>query len=427
MLAELADDGYHDNFQTGTATLFIALDHFAQLASLHELPDFPVDIFVSATQHVIHAASDVLHSILETNRNLNKLELLRKLMQFVIETSFLLLPLSPESFAYLLFNQLSGLLLSPVIRSFLPLSMISLGYLLEPATPSQRKGADTNGPDLHIDCRPKLLEFFQGIVSGLFTASCSLAKTTSGDGLCQDAFSMRDNLVLETIRHLKEILSPILVDNHNAGATGVERKKNPQAEDRVDSRRANLKKDLRVRRLAVKDAMWYLCSVFYILIGSRTPGNLFSTNSDKGVEVPADYMQHAGSDILEKNISRELFELLTDTRLRHPGRSWLSFGASQTLAGAGITGTAVKTALNALEEDRNVMQGEMPVQEILTSNKEANCLESNHKTYDSKKFSNHRTEAVDSIVTEGNHMHHILDDAERGMLLCVVERYVNEQ
>jgi hypothetical protein len=424
MPAELADDGHHDNLPTenhptGPAALFIALDHFAQLASLRELPDFPVDIFVSATQRVIHAACDVLHSILETNRNLNKLELLCKLMRFVIETSFLLLPLSPESFGYLLFNQLSGLLLSPVIQSFFPLSIISLGYLLEPATPNQRKGTGKNGSDLHIDCRPKLLEFFQGIISGLFAASCSLAKTASGDRFCQDASSMRNILVLETIRHLKEILSPIPVNNRTPGATERKKKDNLQAEDKVDSRRVNLKKDIRVRRLAVKDAMWYLCSVLHVLIGSRTPILSSRTNSDnKSVEV-LDYMQHTVSEILEKKISRELFALLIDTRLRHYG----------------ITGTALKTVLNASEKarsQRNVIQREK--QEILTTNKQASCFESDHEIYtrpfdchDSKRISNHGTEVVNGIVTEGDYMHHILDDAERGMLLCVVERYVNEQ
>ena len=415
----------------------MALDHFAQLASLRELPDFPVDIFLSAIQRVIHAASDVLHSVLETNRNLNKLELLHNLMLSVIETSFLLLPLSSESLGYLLFNQLSGLLLSPVIHSFFPLSMISLGYLLEPAntTPNERQGAGQNDPDLPIDCRLKLLEFFQGIVSGLFSASCSPAKATSGDSFCQDASSMRDILILETIHHLKEILSPISVDNHISGTTSDERKKKaiPQAEVKVNSRSANLEKDLRVRRLAVKDAMWYLCSVLHILIGSRTHNILFSmANLNKSVG-GLDYIQHAGSEILKKDISRELFELLINMRLRTYDKSWLSFGASQTFAGASITGTAAKQlASEEAGSHRNVIQ---PMQEI--GNKPASCFESNHEIYtrpfdhigynDSKKFSAHGTEAADDSVTEVNHVHHVLDDAEHGMLLCIVERYVNEQ
>jgi hypothetical protein len=426
-----------ENHSTGreTATLFMALDHFAQLASLHELPDFPVDIFISATRRVIHAASDVLHSILETNRNLNKLELLHNLMRFVIETSFLHLPLSSESFGYLLFNQLSGLLLSPVIHSFFPLSITSLGYLLEPANTT---GASQNDLDLHIDCRAKVLEFFQGIVSGLFSASCSLAKTTSGGSVCQDASSMRDILILETIRHLKGILSPIPVDSYNPGAPGDERN-NPQAEDKVDSRGADLNTDFRARRLAVKDALWYLCSVTHVLIGSRAPGALSSTaNSGHKLVEDSDYMQYAGSEILKKNISRELFELLIDANLSLHETSWLPSDTSQTATG--ITGTALKTVLLASDEarsHRNVIQYEQPIQEILTSNKQANCFESNHTIYtspfdhigyhDSKKFSKHGTEVVSGIVTEGNHMHHVLDDAERGMLLCVVERFVNTQ
>ena len=419
----------------------MALDHFAQLASLHELPDFPVDIFVSAARRVIDAASDVLYSILETDGSFTKLEVLHSLMRFVIEISFLLLPLSSESFGHLLFNQLSRLLLSPVIHSFFPLSIQSLGYLLAPnSSPSGRQGADQNDPYLHIDRRPKLLEFFQGIISGLFSDSRSLAKTTPGDSVCQNASSMRDILVLETIRHLKGILSPIPIDDHIFDATSGKRIKitNPQAEGRVDSRSANLEKDLRVRRLAVKDTMWYLCSVLHILIGSRTPHILSSTaNSDKSVD-DLDYIQNTGSETLEKPISRELFELLIDTRLRHHENSWLSYDASQTpvhvdsLADAAITGTAVKTALLPC---RNVIQCERPMQQILTSNKQAKCFDFNHEVYtrpfdhtdcrDLKKF--YGTEVVNGIATEGNHMHHVLDDAERGMLLCVVERYVIEQ
>lgn len=422
----------------------MALDHFAQLASLHELPDFPVDIFVSAARRVIHAASDDLYSILDTDVSLTRLEVLHGLMRFVIEISYLLLPLSSESFGHLIFNQLSRHLLSPVIHSFFPLSIKSLGYLLAPnSTPSERQGAGQNGPNLHIDRRPKLLEFFQGIISGLLSDSCSLAKTTSGDSFCQNACSMRDILILETIRHLKGILSPIPIDNRIFDATSGKGKNiaNSQAEGRVDSRGADLEKDLRVRRLAVKDAMWYLCSIFHILIGSRTPYVLSSTaNSDNKSIDDLDYMQYAGSDTLEKSISRELFELLIDTRLCHHENSWLPFGASQTpvgsLAGAVITGMAAETALLPSEEassHRNVIQCEKPMQQIITNN-QAKCFDSNHGIYtrpfdhtncrDLKKF--YGTEVVNSIVTEGNHMHHVLDDAERGMLLCVVERYVNQ-
>jgi hypothetical protein len=354
--------------------------------------------------------------------------------------------LSSESFGHLLFNQLSGLLLPPVIDSFFPLSIKSLGYLLAPnSTPSEPQGASQNGPDLHIDRRPKLLEFFQGIISGLFSASCYLAKTTSGDIFCQNASSMRDILLLETIRHLKGILSPIPIDNHILDATSGkgEKNANPQAEDKVDSRSANFEKDLRVRRLAVKDAMWYLCSVSHILIGSRTPYILSSTaNSDNKLADDLDYMQYAGSETLEKSISRELFELLIDTRLRYHEYSWLPFGASLITAPArepaGVTGTAVKTALLPSEETsshRTVIQCEKPIRHILTSNKQDKYFGSNHEIYtrpfdhtdchDLKKFDG--TEVVNGIVTEGNYMRHVLDDAERGMLLCVVERYVNEK
>lgn len=418
----------------------MALDHFAELASLHELPDFPIDIFLSATRHVIHAASDALYSILETNLNLNRLDVLHDLMRFVIDTSFLLLSSSSESFGYLLFNQLSGLLLSPVIHSFFPLSIKSLGYLLEPANPNS---SDRKGPDLHIiDRRPKLLEFFQGITSGLFSASCSLAKTTARDIVCQDASSMRNMLILETIRHLKAILFPIPVDNHNPDIASDERKTfaNPQVENKVDSCSTILEKYIRVRRLAVKDAMWYLCSIFHILIGSRTPDiSSSAANSDNQSIEDLDHMQQ---EILEKTISRELFELLIDTRLRHNKNSRLPFGASQAfvgpLAGTDDIGTAVKRAqdlLVTLEEarsHRSSIQREKPMQQIL--NKQASCFESvceidttlfDHTGDGSDKC--HVTEVVNGIMTQGNKMHHVLDEAERGMLLCVVERYMNKQ
>ena len=74
------------------------------------------------------------------------------------------------------------------------------------------------------------------------------------------------------------------------------------------------------------------------------------------------------------------------------------------------------------------------MQQILTSNKRAKYFDSNHEIYtrpfehtDCQDLKSYGTEVVNGIVTEGNHMHHVLDDAERGMLLCVVERYVNEQ
>jgi hypothetical protein len=418
----------------------VAVDHFAQLASLHELPDFPVDNFLSAARRVVHAASDVLCSILETDGSLTRLEVLHSLMRFVIEISFLVLPLSSESFGHLLFNQLSGLLLSPVIHSFFPLSIKSLGYLLASnGTLSEPQGAGQNGPDLHIDRRPKLLKFFQDIISSLLSAPCSLAKAASGNYFCQNASLMRDILILETIRHLKGILSPIPIDNHILDATSKGKKNfaNPQAEDKVDSRSANFEKDLRVRRLAVKDAMWYLCSVFHILLGSRTPYILSSTGySDNNLVDDLNYMQHPGSETLGNSISRELFELLIDTRLRFE-YSCLPAGTSQTpvgsLSSAIFTGTEVKTALLLSKEassHRSVIQCQKPMQQILTSDKQAKCFDLTRPfdrtgCHGLKKC--YGTEVVNGIVTEGNHMHHVLDDAERGMLLCVVERYVNEQ
>ena len=75
------------------------------------------------------------------------------------------------------------------------------------------------------------------------------------------------------------------------------------------------------------------------------------------------------------------------------------------------------------------------MQQIHTSDKQAKYFDSNQEIY-TRPFDRtdcrglnkcYGTEVVNGIVTEGNVMHHVLDDAERGMLLCVVERYVNEQ
>ena len=422
----------------------MALDHFAQLASFHELPDFPIDIFFSATRCVIHAASGALSSILETNMSLNRLEVLHDLMRFVIDTSFLVLLSSPsESFGYLLFNQLSGLLLSPVIHSFFPLSIKSLGYLLEPVktNPSDHRDTRQKSPDLHVDRRPKLLEFFQNMISGLFSALCSLAKTTSGDRFRQDASSMRDMLILETIRHLKGILSPISVDNHNPDTTSDEIKKfTDSAENMVDPCSVSLETYLRVRQLAVKDAMWYLCSILHILIGSRTPDILSSVaNSDRKSIEDMDQMQRVGSEISEKTISRELFELLIDTRLHQHEKSRLLFGAFQipvgSLSGTDIARTAVRTVKKAQElhvtsegagSHRNAIQPENPTQQTLNSNEQANCFETNYEI-DTRVFNPTDCPDSDKISMAKRHnMHHDFDDAERGMLFCVVERYVYE-
>ena len=369
--------------------------------------------------------------------SLNRLEVLHDLMRFVIDTSFRVLLSSPsESFGYLLFNQLSGLLLSPVIHSFFPLSIKSLGYLLEPVNtnPSDHRDTRQKGPDLRVDRRPKLLEFFQNMISGLFSALCSLAKTTSGDRFRQDASSMRDMLILETIRHLKGILSPISADNHSDEI----KKFTNSAENMVDS--ASLEKYLRVRQLAVKDAMWYLCSILHILIGSRTPDILSSVaNSDcKSIE-DMNQMQRAGSEISGKTISRELFELLIDTRLHQHDKSRLPLGAFQipvgSFSGTDITRTAVRTVKKAQElhvtsegagSHRNAIQPENPMQQTFNSNEQANCFETNHEM-DTRVFNPTDCPDSDKISMAKRHnMHHDFDDAERGMLFCVVERYVYE-
>ncbi|KAF8807148.1 hypothetical protein BYT27DRAFT_7189236 [Phlegmacium glaucopus] len=190
--------------------------------------------------------------------------------------------------------------------------------------------------------------------------------------------------------------------------------------------------------------MWYLCNIFHILIGSRTPDILCSAaNSDNKSIEDLDQMQQAGSKILEKAISRELFELLIDTRLRQNENSRLPFGASQTpfdsLAGADTTRAAVKlVSLEEARSRRKAIQREKPMQRNISSNKQACCSESKYEIdatlfdrdytgcHGSEKFENHGTELFNGMITEENTMHHVLDDAERGMLLCVVERYVNK-
>lgn len=119
--------------------------------------------------------------------------------------------------------------------------------------------------------------------------------------------------------------------------------------------------------------------------------------------------QHAGTENLTKYISRELFELVMETRLSDHEKSWLPFGVSQT---------PVDSLLGDVEEARR-----------MTGNKrfETN-YERNTRTFD-RKTNYSRAEAVEGMtsIAEGNDMYHGLDDAERGMLLCVIERYVNEE
>ncbi|PPQ73681.1 hypothetical protein CVT26_010768 [Gymnopilus dilepis] len=99
-----------------------------------------------------------------------------------------------------------------------------------------------------VDGRPLLLAFFQSLVSSMVSWPSSSLEATNLKETYLDISLTVYSLILGSLQHLDEILTEPAARS---------------SDSKADKRR-------RLRRLAVKDTIWYLCSVLHILIATQT-------------------------------------------------------------------------------------------------------------------------------------------------------------
>ena len=225
--------------------LFETMDAFYRLASLHEQPGFPKRAFLSVTQHAFKTVSCSLHSALVDVVDIKRLRSLDMALSSVLSTAVAVVGSwsndEDDSFdsLSLLLNQALDLFLGPAIAAFFSLTEQNL-VCLGSSGPSSHLQSRFSGP---VDGRPSHLALLQGAFLGV--RSSLLPKTgSSRDQVHLSKFTtMLQSAMLETARQFRTIL---LMDSC--------RRQN-------DSHRHR-----RMNRLAVKDTMWYLCSLMHFLL-----------------------------------------------------------------------------------------------------------------------------------------------------------------
>jgi hypothetical protein len=189
--------------------------------------------------------------------NSNHIQTIDAVLRLLIELSFKILLAcgadqhkGSDPFASLL-NSLLGSVLIPLIGMFFLLSAQNLQCLLD--SPDHEGLSRSSAP---FDSRPGLLALFRSILSCLN----SNLSTNTPPRRCNEPFDEREemtldywlellllqhSLILDTLRHLREILGQNVINTANQKSS----------------------KHGRIMRLSIKDTIWYICSVLHIVMG----------------------------------------------------------------------------------------------------------------------------------------------------------------
>lgn len=287
-----------------------ALNSFLHLTSQSKTISINKPLLLSATLRAIDAISQSLRVILgslklTTLSQINLLKTFGIILNHILSVAIpMILPKIPKrshmpcingdyTLSETLLAHILKSVLTPVMQSFLPLSNVTMqGILSAPSTrgPNQPGRKDTASENL-LDPRPDVLAFFKIIVCCLFESTSlyisrhSLPLDTNGNKrfLCTVPFkkitlkmdSLRAAIVLETIREVDRLLFPEsdTSNGNSCGPTGTfpESAENPLL-TKIRSIGVPDGWDpfaYRTRRLAAKDALWYLCTILHILCGPR--------------------------------------------------------------------------------------------------------------------------------------------------------------
>ena len=244
------------------------MDTFLQLWSLSDRPGFPRNVFFTAVRDVCKAISSAFDDATRKRTNLRTLQVVQTTICTVVDKAVPLVSSwvteeHDEAFS-LLFDNLLELFINPVIPTFLLVSERNLSYMgnadfggspsasgLDPL--SQPISAD------YVDGRVSILALLQITVSNIQLALCNTHKDSgeqdshlSGSSTLlghADLCVMIHSLILTIVRHLRDIL--------REGDTTHKQK---------STRRR------RIKRLAVKDTFWYLCSTMHFLLDLQDRG-----------------------------------------------------------------------------------------------------------------------------------------------------------
>ncbi|KAG5638190.1 hypothetical protein H0H81_001392, partial [Sphagnurus paluster] len=248
-------------------SLFSAIDDFIHLTSLHEVD---LDLFVSVTIRTIEAIGGIFDKILNlatanVSSDLVSLESLGLALYHVLNVALpLFAPFTVPSPVVNLLGRTTTLILKPLIRSLVYRSWIYLkcvflsssgGIITATSdTGASAKPPDDSGATPAIDIRTDVLAVFKMIFSLVdgHLHSATPAKP------CLVSHTLRASLILEALREI-ELLS--------SGGPAFSTSADPGDGDGVDNKKNHRTPLERVKKLARKDSLWFLCSVLHVLLG----------------------------------------------------------------------------------------------------------------------------------------------------------------
>ena len=229
------------------------MDMFLQLWSLSDRPGFPRKVFLAATRDVCKVVSSAFHDAIKERTNLKALQVVQATICAVVDKA---VPLvlswitKHDEALSLLFDHLLSLFINPVIPAFLIVSERNLSYMRS-ADSGDSPAVSGQPPPSCVDGRVSILALLQITFSHILSAlSIPANKDCGGEShspslaMARADFSvMIHSFILAIVRHIRDIL--------REGDTTHKQK---------PTRRR------RIKRLAVKDTFWYLCSTVHFLL-----------------------------------------------------------------------------------------------------------------------------------------------------------------
>ncbi|KAG5715173.1 hypothetical protein E4T56_gene3081 [Termitomyces sp. T112] len=290
-------------------SLFSTLDSFMQLTAL---PEARLDLLTSVTLRAVNAIAkqicDIISPLVPSgSSDSDTLNCLGIALHHVLAESLppleQVLPQTAEPIVAIL-DRTTRLILLPLVHAFYARSETYLGSLflppsvgltdkiLEPSASSHRS--------LSLDIRVDMLDLFRKIF-------CLLDGRLQSFATSSVSHTFRASLILETIRELDRVLSVVPAANTSHDPNG--------GVDIHDKRYRRTRPD-RVKRLAKKDSLWYLCTVLHLLlcesssVGASQPETV-PVISQGTCEKDALTDNFQGARLLSKGISDALFQLVT--------------------------------------------------------------------------------------------------------------------
>ncbi|KAG5646913.1 hypothetical protein DXG03_001989 [Asterophora parasitica] len=318
-------------------SLFSSLDDFLQLTSL---PEVELDLLLSVTLRAIEALARHLTSVLNlpatTASDPDMLEYLGLALYHILTVVVpLLRPLQPSTSGSVkpvvtLLDRTTTLVLKPLIRAFSSKSESYLSALFLPptdisaATPSFAAG-NAKPPDAPrnahpIDVRANMMSLFRTIFSVLDEQLQSFSPLAKPSLV---SHTLRASLILETVREFDRLFSA-------APSTSSRTSTDPSRGVGVDAdnKQCRTRPD-RVRKLATKDSLWFLCTILHILFGETSipasfasqpvaasiiPASRDDDKREEAVGAAVERQDDTQGRLLSEGVSNALYRLITSCK-----------------------------------------------------------------------------------------------------------------